>query len=342
MPSSITVQRIEEALGTVIEPELHKDLITLNFIRNIEIEGNDISFTIMLTTPACPLKNVMLEESTAAIKAHIPEAGEVRVNFDSEVKRDSRIAEKLDLPIRNIIAVSSGKGGVGKSTVAANIAVSLAQDGARTGLLDADIYGPNVPLLMGITDPPEQREGKLVPVIAHGVETMSMGFLIPEAEALVWRGPMLHSAISQLFTEVHWGELDYLVVDLPPGTGDAQLSLAQLVPLTGGVVVTGPQKVAVSDARRGITAFNRLGIPILGVLENMSGGIFGRGGGALIAKEFDLDLLGMIDLHPDIPRETDEGKPFMVTHPDHEIAQTFRRISRIIAGKISVLDHNAG
>lgn len=328
-------------MSNVIEPELHQDLITLNFIRNIEIEGNDVSFTIMLTTPACPLKHVLEEESTAAIREHIPEAGQVNISFDSEVRKDSRIAEKLSLPIHNIIAVSSGKGGVGKSTVAANIAVSLAQDGARTGLLDADIYGPNVPLLMGITDPPEQSEGKLVPVKAHGVETMSMGFLIPETEALVWRGPMLHSAISQLFSEVKWSELDYLVVDLPPGTGDAQLSLAQLVPLTGGIVVTGPQKVATSDARRGITAFNRLGVPILGVVENMSGDMFGRGGGTEIAREFELELLGVIDLHSDIPRETDEGKPFVVTHPEHEISETFRRIGRVLAGKISVLDYNA-
>ena len=338
MESQITEQAVKKALSTVIEPELHKDLITLNFIRNIKIDGNNISFTIMLTTPACPLKNVFEDECTKAIHSHIPDVGKIDIKFDSEVRADSRIAEKLELPIRNIIAVSSGKGGVGKSTIAANIAVCLAADGARTGILDADIYGPNIPLLMGVSDPPAQKEGKLIPAKAHGVEIMSMGFLVPEAEALVWRGPMLHSAISQLFSEVLWSELDYLVVDLPPGTGDAQLSLAQLVPLTGGVIVTGPQKVATSDARRGLTAFNRLGVPVLGVVENMTGEVFGSGGGAEIAKEFDVDLLGIIDLHPDIPKETDEGKPFVTTHPDHQISREFEKIARSIAGKISVID----
>ena len=337
MTSAITKERVEKALGTVIEPELHKDLISLNFIRNIVIEGSDITFTIMLTTPACPLKNTMKTESEEAIRAQIPEAGTITVKFDSEVRRDARIQEKIDLPIRNIVAVSSGKGGVGKTTVAANIAVCLAQNGAKTGILDADIYGPNVPLIMGVNEAPTQRNGKIVPAVAHGVEIMSMGFLVPESEALVWRGPMLHSVISQLFTEVIWGELDYLIVDLPPGTGDAQLSLAQLVPLTGGIIVTGPQKVAVSDARRGLSAFNSLNVPVLGVIENMSGDIFGRGGGRQIAGEFNVDLLGSIELHPDIPAESDRGEPFCVTYPEHEIAKRFGELARKIAGKISML-----
>jgi len=338
MASSITTQQIEKALGTVIEPELKKDLISLNFIRDIKISGNDVSFTIMLTTPACPMKDVLKDESTAAIRSHVPEAGNIDIKFDSEVRSDSRIADKLQLPIKNIIAVSSGKGGVGKTTVAANMAVCLANEGARTGILDADIYGPNIPVLMGVNEPPAQKENKLVPIMAHGVEIMSMGFLVPEAEALVWRGPMLHNAISQLFSEVLWGELDYLVVDLPPGTGDAQMSLAQLVPLTGGVVVTSPQKIALTDARRGVTAFNRLEVPILGVVENMSGDVFGRGGGAIIAQEFGIDLLGIIDLHPEMPKETDNGKPFVVTHPEHEISKEFVKISRTVAGKISVIN----
>ncbi|MAG14100.1 MAG: chromosome partitioning protein [Spirochaetales bacterium] len=337
MPKEIRKEDVEKALSTVIEPELHKDLISLNFVRNIRIDGNDVEFTIMLTTPACPLKNTMKEQSEEAVRSHIPEVQKINVNFDSRVRSDGRIQEKLNLPIRNILAVGSGKGGVGKSTVSANIAVSLAQDGAKTGILDADIYGPNIPLLMGVNEPPAQKNGKLIPAMAHGVKLMSMGFLVPKSEALVWRGPMLHSAISQLFSEVLWGELDYLVVDLPPGTGDAQLSLAQLVPLTGGIVVTGPQKIAVSDARRGLAAFNRLEVPVLGVIENMSGDIFGRGGGLLIAEEFGVDYLGSIDLHPDIPRESDLGKPFCITHPNHEITETFGRLARIIAGKVSVL-----
>ena len=341
MASQITNQQVQDALRTVIEPELGKDLITLNFIRDIEISGNDVSFTIMLTTPACPLKDVLKNESTAAIRSHIPDVGNIDVRFDSEVPSDSRIAEKLKLPVKNIIAVSSGKGGVGKSTVSANLAVCLALEGARTGVLDADIYGPNIPIIMGANGAPQQKDGKLLPIRAHGIEIMSMGFLVPESEALVWRGPMLHNAISQLFTEVLWSELDYLVVDLPPGTGDAQLSLAQLVPLTGGIVVTTPQKIALSDSRRGVTAFNRLNVPVLGVVENMAGDVFGRGGGALIAKEFGIDLLGIIDLHPDMPKETDQGKPFVITHPDHAITKEFFKISQTVAAKISVIDSMA-
>jgi ATP-binding protein involved in chromosome partitioning len=336
---NITVEQVTEALSHVIEPELKKDLITLDFVKHVRVEGSDVSFTIMLTTPACPLKDVMRRESEEAIRARVPGVGSVTVNFDSEVKRDSRIAEKLDVPIRNIIAVSSGKGGVGKTTVSVNLALSLSADGARTGVLDADIYGPNVPVMLGVETAGGERGGKILPAEAHGIQVMSMGFLIPSGEALVWRGPMLHSAISQLFSEVLWDELDYLVVDLPPGTGDAQLSLAQLVPLTGGVIVTGPQAVSVSDARRGVSAFNRLEVPVLGIIENMSGEIFGRGGGEAIAKEFGVDFLGAIDLHPDIPKGSDLGKPFVLTHPDHEITAHYRRIARVIAGKISVLDY---
>ena len=337
-----TTEAVRDALSHVIEPELHKDLITLNFIRDIKIDGNDVSFTIMLTTPACPLKDVLYSESESAIREHIPGVGKINITFDSEVRKDDRIAEKLSVPIKNIIAVSSGKGGVGKTTVSVNLALSLASDGARTGILDADIYGPNVPIMLGVENAGGQRDEKILPATAHGLEVMSMGFLIPKGEALVWRGPMLHSAISQLFTEVIWGELDYLVVDLPPGTGDAQLSLAQLVPLTGGIIVTGPQTVSVSDARRGIAAFNRLEVPVLGVIENMSGDIFGRGGGSLVADELGVDFLGAIDLHPDIPKGSDTGKPFVLDHPDHEITGVFQRLARVVAGKISVLDVQRG
>ena len=339
--SGVTEERVKAALGTVIEPELHKDLITLNFVRDIKIDGNSLSFTIMLTTPACPLKGVLQSESERALHRDVPEIGPITINFDSEVRSDNRIAEKLNVPIKNIIAVSSGKGGVGKSTVSTNIAISLARDGAKTGLLDADIYGPNIPMLMGIDELPPPQKDKIVPARAFDVEVMSMGFLIPRAEALVWRGAMLHGAISQLFTEVLWSELDYLVVDLPPGTGDAQLSLAQLVPLTGGIIVTGPQRVAVSDALRGVNAFNRLKVPVLGVLENMSGDIFGSGGGEQIAEELEIDFLGTVPLDGTLARLAEEGTPIVAADPDGEIAQIFGRISRVLAGKISMLSFAA-
>jgi ATP-binding protein involved in chromosome partitioning len=321
-----------------MEPELHRDLISLDFIRDIRIHDRDVSFTIMLTTPACPLKDVLKADSEQAVRRHLPQVGRIDISFHSQVRADRRIMEKLSLPIKNIVAVSSGKGGVGKSTVSVNLAVSLAQDGAIVGLLDADIYGPNVPLLIGLEALPPPQGDKVVPARVHGVEVMSMGFLIPREEALVWRGPMIHASIRQMFTDVLWGELDYLIVDLPPGTGDAQLSVAQLVPLTGGIIVTTPQIVAVSDARRGVTAFRRLKVPVLGVIENMTGEVFGRGGGEAAARELGLDFLGSIAMDPEVARGGDRGLPIVVSRPEGETAQTFRRLARIVAGRVSVLD----
>ena len=255
----ITEEAIREALSTVQEPELHRDLVALNMVRDITISGGDVGFTIVLTTPACPLRGQMEDESTAAVKKMVPGVESVHVRFDAQVRSDSRIAGKLNIPVKNIVAVASGKGGVGKSTISTNLAVSLRLDGAKTGVLDADIYGPNIPMMFGLEGQPRIENEKMVPFEAFGVEVISMGFLMPEGEAVVWRGPMLHKAIQQLFTDVRWGELDYLIVDLPPGTGDAQLSLAQSVPLTGGIIVTSPQAVSVSDARRGATAFQAFG-----------------------------------------------------------------------------------
>lgn len=340
-PTEITEAAVTEAMRTVIEPELHRDLVSLNFVRNIKIDGSDVSLTIMLTTPACPLKHVLKRDTERALHEHLSGVGAISIAFDSEVRSDRRIMDKLNLPIKNIIAVSSGKGGVGKSTVSANLAVALALDGARSGILDADIYGPNIPIMLGIEDLPPPQGNKIAPARKFGIEIMSMGFLIPRAEALVWRGPMIHGALSQLFTEVGWSELDYLVVDLPPGTGDAQLSLAQLVPLTGGIVVTGPQEVSVSDALRGVNAFQRLKVPILGVIENMSGDIFGHGGGRRVAEELGLELIGDIALDPAIPKGSDGGVPIVVSHPDGETAQRFRTVARVLAGKVSMLSYAA-
>ena len=241
---------------------------------------------------------------------------------------DPRIEAKLGVPIKNIIAVASGKGGVGKSTVSANLAVSLARTGAQVGLLDADIYGPNIPIMMGVDEMPPVEEGKLIPAEAHGVRFMSMGFLLPPEQALIWRGPMLHKAIQQFFTDVRWGELDYLVVDLPPGTGDAQLSLAQIAPLSGGLIVTMPQMVSVADARRGAAAFEQLEVPILGVIENMSGEIFGSGGGETAARELGTTLLDVIGLDADVSASGDRGIPIVAARPESQAARTFHSLAQ--------------
>lgn len=334
--NKITEEAVLKALSVVQEPELHNDLVSLNMIRDITISGGNVAFTIMLTTPACPLRSLMENESIAAVKG-ISGVENVDVRFESEVRGDSRIAGKLNIPVKNIVAIASGKGGVGKSTITANLAVSLAQDGAKVGVLDADIYGPNIPMMFGLSGRPYVDNNKMIPFEAYGVEVISMGFLMPEGEALVWRGPMLHKAIQQLFTDVRWGELDYLLVDLPPGTGDAQLSLAQSVPLTGGVIITGPQAVTISDARRGASAFKTLEVPILGVIENMSGEIFGSGGGREAAYDMGYEFLGSVELDPRIRIGSDEGKPIVVDAPDSPAAESLRQIARKVAGRVSMM-----
>lgn len=332
----VTQDAVMEALATVQEPELHRDLVTLNMIRNLTVLDGEVSFTIMLTTPACPLRNVMERDATAAVRT-VPGVTKVNVRFDAQVRTDQRIMGKLNIPVKNIIAVASGKGGVGKSTVSTNLAVSLALEGAKVGLLDADIYGPNIPMMFGLSGRPLIDEGKMVPLVAHGVEVISMGFLMPEGEAVVWRGPMLHKALQQLFTDVRWGELDYMIVDLPPGTGDVQLSLAQSVPLTGGIIVTSPQAVSVSDALRGATAFKRLEVPIIGVVENMSGDIFGFGGGEDAARKLGAEFLGRIELDARIRAGGDAGNPIVLDAPDTATAIAFRELARKIAARVSVM-----
>ncbi len=334
--AAVTEKSIIEALRTVQDPELHRDLVSLDFVHDVKIQGNDVSLSIRLTTPACPLRDQIRSESEAAIRRHVGGVGAISIAFDARVRADRRIQEKLALPIRTVIAVGSGKGGVGKSTVAANLAVSLAAHGASVGLLDADIYGPNIPTIMGVDQLPPPEGEKLVPAVAHGVRVMSMGFLVDPEEALVWRGPMIHGALRQLFSDVLWGELDYLVVDLPPGTGDAQLSVAQLVPVTGGVVVTTPQLLSVSDARRGVTAFRKLGVPVLGIVENMSGDVFGTGGGERAARETGVPFLGSIPLDPRVSRMGDEGTPAVSADGAVPAAEALRVLSRAVAAAVSV------
>lgn len=334
--NGVTEEAVMGALSTVIEPELHRDLVSLNMIRDLQIKGNDVTFTIMLTTPACPLRGKMEGDSRAAL-AQVAGIGDVTVKFDANVPTDKRISQQIGQQFRNTIAVSSGKGGVGKSTVAVNLAIALAQTGARVGLLDADILGPNVPMMMGVNERPKVKDRKMVPAENYGVKFISMGFLVKADQPLVWRGPMLHSAIKQLLVDVDWGELDYLVIDLPPGTGDAQLSLAQTIPLSGAVIVTQPMAVAASDALRGLKMFEKLDVPIIGVVENMSGDFFGTGAGEKLATDLDVPFIGSVPLDANVRRGGDAGEPVMAMLPDSPAGEAFSQIAKDVAARVSVL-----
>ncbi len=341
---TITQEIVTRALSQVQEPELHKDLVSLNMIRDLFIQDNIVNFTIVLTTPACPLKHQIEREARQAVMS-IPGVVQVNVKMDASVPSDGKQRGLFQLPIRNAIAIASGKGGVGKSTIAVNVAVVLAQSGARVGLLDADIYGPNIPTMMGVRQLPPSKEEKMVPASAYGVKLMSIGFLVRPDQPLIWRGPMLHSAIRQFLSDVDWGELDYLIIDLPPGTGDAALSLAQSLPLSGGIIVTLPQLVSLEDARRGLEMFRQLDINLFGVVENMSYlelpdgtrmEIFGSGGGKKLAEEAGVPFIGHIPMEPSVRQGGDTGKPVVVTNPDSPVALALKHVAEDLAAKISV------
>lgn len=335
---------ILQALSKIQEPELHKDLVSLNMVRDIKIDGEQVNFTIVLTTPACPLRSQIEREAREAVMA-LPGVSQVSINMDSNVPSDGRTRGNIQLPIKNAVAVASGKGGVGKSTVAVNVAVTLAQSGASVGLLDADIYGPNIPTMMGLDRLPSPIGDKLIPATAYGVKVMSIGFMVKSEQPLIWRGPMLHSAIRQFLSDVEWGELDYMVIDLPPGTGDAALSLAQTLPLSGGIIVTLPQQVSLDDARRGLEMFRQLDIPIIGIIENMSYlelpdgtrmDVFGEGGGERLAEESGVPFVGSIPMDPKVRVAGDTGKPVVISHPESPVAQALHDAAEDIAAKISV------
>jgi len=321
---------ILNALRTVQEPDLKKDLVTLNMVRDISREGNKVSFTIVLTTPACPMKELMKRDCINALKQHISEELEVEVNFTSNTS-SMRVDLNAVLPgVKNIITVVSGKGGVGKSTVAANLALALAQQGATVGLMDADIYGPSVPIMFGVRGQRPlmmdvEGKDKIVPLEQYGIKLISIGLLVDEKSAVVWRGPMASSAIRQFVTDVHWGELDYLIIDMPPGTGDIHLTLVQTIPVTGAVVVTTPQDVALADAKKAIAMFGQaqINVPIIGLVENMAWFnpaelpenkyyIFGKDGGKNLADQLDLNFLGQIPIVQSIREGGDKGVPVMV------------------------------
>lgn len=333
---TITETAIREALSQVIEPELHRDLITLDMVKDIDISGNDVSFTIMLTTPACPLKGKMEQDARNAL-AGVPGIGQVTINWDSKVPTDRRIQEQVGTNFHNTIAISSGKGGVGKTTIAVNLAIELSRSGAEVGLLDADILGPNIPMMMGEEKMPPPRDRKIVPAEKYGIKFMSMAFLVKPDQPLVWRGPMLHTAIRQLLTDVDWGELDYLIIDLPPGTGDAQLSLAQSIPLSGAIIVTQPMQVAAADALRGLKMFEKLEVPIIGIIENMSGEFFGEGGGEELALQQGVEFLGSIPLDAQVRVGGDSGDPIVVINPDSPAGQAFAEITPLVAARVSVI-----
>ena len=342
--TEITREAVLAALGKVQEPELHQDLVTLGMVRDLKIGADgDVSFSVMLTTPACPLRGKIEKESREAVEAL--GVKKVTVKLDSDVPNDGRMRGLVNAPVRNAVAVASGKGGVGKSTVSVNLAVALAKSGARVGLMDADIYGPNIPTMMGAMFMPNPKDDKLQPAVAYGVKIMSMGYLVKPGQPLIWRGPMLNSAIRQFISDVDWGELDYLIIDLPPGTGDAPLSLAQSLPLSGVVIVTLPQAVSLEDASRGLEMFQTLNVPILGVIENMSYlslpdgsrmDVFGQGGGESMAKHYNVPFLGAIPLNPNVRIGGDTGRPIVITDPDSDAAKALQALAETVAARVSL------
>ncbi|GAB1472486.1 Mrp/NBP35 family ATP-binding protein [Chloroflexota bacterium] len=339
-----TKEVVLKALGTVQEPDLGQDLVTLNMIRNLEVNGDQVSFTVMLTTPACPLKGKIEADCRNALKT-VEGIKNVEIKMDSDVPNDGRMRGLVNTPIRNAIAIGSGKGGVGKSTVSVNVAVALAKTGARVGLMDADIYGPNTPTMLGVEKLPPPNGARIIPAEAYGLKMVSMGLLVKPGQPLIWRGPMLNSAIRQFLSDVEWGELDYLIVDLPPGTGDAALSLAQALPLSGAVIVTLPQLVSLEDAGRGLNMFKTLEVPILGIVENMSYlempdgskmDLFGSGGGERLAQATETDFLGGVPIDQNVRIGGDTGKPIVDSHPDSPVAKALTEIAMKIAQKVSV------
>ncbi len=354
---AITKEAILQALSQVQEPDLGKDLVTLNMVEDIKIEGNDVSFTVILTTPACPLKEMIEKACLNAIRVMVSPDAVVHIKMTSRVASNRRDPKGILTGVKNIIVVGSGKGGVGKSTVAVNLALGLANKGAAVGLLDADIYGPSVPMMLGIRNERPmmtnvEGKGKIVPIERFGIKAMSIGLLIDEKQAVIWRGPQASSALKQFIGDVLWGELDYLIVDLPPGTGDVQLTMVQTVPVTGAVIVSTPQAVAAADARKAIIMFRQpqINVPILGIVENMAYFtpaelpenkyyIFGRGGAQQMADQFEIPFLGDVPLVQSIREGGDVGVPAMVSD-EPQSHDAFMAIAERVAQQVSIRNAN--
>ena len=341
----VTEKQILEVLKNVQDPDLHRDIVSLGFIKNLKIDGKTVSFDLELTTPACPVKDQLKAQCVDQVKTLGIE--KVDIHMTSRVRPMVNTTIEAMKKIKNIVAVASGKGGVGKSTVACNLALSLAKTGATLGLLDADIYGPSLPMMLGITDRPQVRDGKVIPIDKYGMKVMSMGLLMGEDTPVIWRGPMVAGIIQQFLGQVEWGELDYLIVDLPPGTGDAQLTLTQQAPLSGAVIVTTPQDVALLDARKGLRMFQEVKVPVLGIVENMSyficdqcfkkHTIFKQGGGKKVADELKLPLLESLPIDPNVVIGGDSGKPVVISQPDSEVARSYAKLAGRVAQELSIL-----
>ena len=349
MAGSVTQEAVLEALRSVIDPELHKDIVTLKMVKNVQVQNGTVSLLVTLTTPACPLRETIEKDVRAAL-SKLAGVNSVDLRFDAAVLAGRSVGDKAPIPgVKNIIAVASGKGGVGKTTVAVNLAIALQRMGASVGLLDADVYGPNVPVMLGSTETPRaESERVIIPVEAYGIKMISMGLLNPGDKPLIWRGPMLHSVLQQFLRSVRWGDTDYLVVDLPPGTGDVQLSLIQNVAVTGTVVVTTPSIVALADVRKAIEMFRQVNVEILGVVENMSYfacphcngriDVFGHGEGERMAQLFRVPFLGEIEIDPQIRIGGDTGKPVASLGEDAPGAKSMYAMARNVAARLSVVN----
>jgi ATP-binding protein involved in chromosome partitioning len=347
-----TEAAVLDALMAVKDPDLHQDIVTLGFIKKLRIDGDRVAFAIELTTPACPVKEQMREQAHAAVSA-LPGVKTVDVEMTASVRTVSS-PEAGRAPVegvKNIIAVGAGKGGVGKTTVAVNLAIALAKCGGRVGIIDGDIYGPNVPMMLGLKTQLTTDGKKILPAEQYGLQVISMGFMTSDDAPVIWRGPMLHGAIQQFFREVRWNNLDYLIVDMPPGTGDVALSLSQTVPVAGSIVVTTPQQVSLADSRRAVGMYKKLNIPTLGIIENMShfvcpschheADIFGRGGGEQMAQQLGVAFIGRIPIYQPIREGGDNGVPLMMSEPDSPAARAFMAAAERVAAEISIASYKA-
>lgn len=344
------IQLVLGQLHQVEEPLLKADLVSLEMIRNLQIdEAGRVSFTIVLATPAHPYK-AKIQRACEEALAQLPLVTDVEITFGADVLDDRRNGGVLAKTVRNTIAVASGKGGVGKSAVAANLALALSQQGAQVGVLDLDIYGPSMPIMLGTQQIPRARDGQIWPVRQHGVKVMSMGFLVEEEAPVIWRGPMMHQAIQQLLRDVAWGDLDYLVIDLPPGTGDTQITLCQSVAISGAVMVTTPQNVALADVVKGIAMFHDLKVPVLGVVENMSyyqcpscgeiAYLFGQGGGQRVSERMEVDFLAQIPLDVSVREGGDSGQPAIISRPESPAAMALVKLSQVVAARLAVINRS--